>query len=213
MIKGLLYSNVFFYNFITTIKLWKNKKLRFLLAANYINPSSSVLDYCAGTGELKNFLSSNCFYSTIEMSEEFSAYLVSKGIKNYKINPLREKPFPRKSFDIITIIISLYHFKNDDGINILLKQMKEIAVKRVIIVEEVLYNKKSKSSPYNSSLRTIFFQNIGKIFAETLCTKPYVSHSKLLNDDELRDIFQAHSIKIVRETNNYIVGVWEREES
>lgn len=210
MFKGILYSNVFFYNFITKIKLGKNENLRFLLAANYIDRNQSILDYCAGIGRMKDFLPENCYYSTLEMSDRFSAYLESKGIPNYKMNPLEKMPVPEKSFDIVIMIISLSHFRHN-RIDDLLVQMKKIARKKVIIVEEVIYKYRDIHKTTAFSLRTQIINRIGRLFINFLTSKPYTTPAQQFSPEELEAILEHHSLKIFREKNNYIVGIWESD--
>lgn len=204
LFKGILYKNKRVYRLLTKIKLGKKSCVRYQLAAKFLLAGESVLDICAGIGDLKNYLPQNCYYETIEASPQFAKYLQKNKIKNNLLDISKSLDIVNK-FDNVIMIISLYHFKNL-SIDYLLQQFKGIAYKRVIIVEEVI-NTPSKKLPLRMSLA----QKIGSLLTNYLCQTDYFKPTKLFDKKILEAYFNNHSYQIYNENDYYMVGVYEKQ--
>ena len=193
IIKGIHYRKPFIYNLQTKIKLRSSYNLRYKIAAKYIKAGDSVLDVCAGMGELKNFLPEGCKYICLEASPEFLFQLSQKNIQYKSINLHEGINTEDFQVDAVVMIISLYQFRNTSMHN-LLEDFKKIA-KKVVIVEEVLVKKRGKDSFVQKTINY-------------LCATDYYLPIELFSFDEFEDVMQKHNYRREKYRKRYIVGYY-----
>ena len=192
-IKGILYRNPLIYNLLAKIKLRRDSSIRYEIAAKYIKAGDSVLDVCAGMGELKNFLPESCKYICLEASPEFLSQLSQKNIQYKSINLHEGINTEDFQVDAVVMIISLYQFRNTSMHN-LLEDFKKIA-KKVVIVEEVLVKKRGKDSFVQKTINY-------------LCATDYYLPIELFSFDEFEEVMQKHNYRREKYRKRYIVGYY-----
>ena len=206
MLKGILYNNVSVYHLITKVKLGKNSSFRYELCASHINPGSSVLDVCAGPGDLKNYLPASVKYESLEYSLGFVNKLNKNGICNHKINlhNFNTTDLPN-TYDIAVMIISLCSFKTA-ALAKIINFMKEKA-KKVIIIEEVVLEK----NMLTSSFRKYLCQKLGNKLRSYLCYNNNLQSIDLFTEKEFIEIMHKHHFVTQKFPHGYILATYEQE--
>jgi ubiquinone/menaquinone biosynthesis C-methylase UbiE len=206
-LKGAHYNNLLIYNLITKLKYGGSEKLRFEIAKNLIMGGESVLDICAGTGELSNFLPESCQYTAVEMSPKFTAHLKKNNIKTFNINLHNDEFNLDDEVDTIIMIYSLYQFKETSALK-LLDKFKRLARKKVIIIEEILEKKNEAISNENSSL--YIAQRIGMVLRDYLCSLDYYKPMSLYEEDAFTKLMSDSGYKITSFSNICTVAVYDK---
>lgn len=205
MLKGILYNSVTIYNLVTKLKLGSHYSFRYELCASYIKAGDTVLDICAGPGELKNYLPPSVKYETIELSKAFIAALQKKGISNHKINlhSFNEGNLPT-TYDVVVMLISLYPFRNSN-INKIINFMKDKG-KKIIILEEV--NLEDNFKKY--SRWKYICQKLGKLFRDYVCHTDSAKPADLFSEKEFIEIMNRHHFSTEKHPHGYILAYFEK---
>lgn len=195
MIKGIHYRSRLFYNTQTLIKLGPAWQHRFRLAAAHIPEGVSVLDVCAGPGDLSRHLPPGCRYTALDASPGFVRHLSAHNIPClvYDLSsPLDEID---GHYDVAVMIISLCHFSQMRAQS-LLRELTRLADK-IVIVEEVTENIRPAASRLQ---RTMNY----------LTTTDYTTSYSILSAEEFKRIVKAAGYLYQRADRRYAVGVFER---
>ncbi len=192
MIRGIHYRNRTFYRMQTLIKLGPSWRRRFLIAASHIPSGASVLDVCAGPGDLQAHLPADCSYTTLEASPAFLAYLSRRNVACLAHN--LELPFEThgQRFDVAVMVISLCHFRRKRALE-LLEELSRVAHK-VIIVEEVIRQKRPSGSRIQRAMNH-------------LCETDYTRSYTIMTDDECCELLRTAGYRCIREDRRYMVGL------
>lgn len=142
--RGLHYRSGLFYSLADLIKRGRHRDQRFMIAATYVRPETSVLDFCAGTGRLKRFIPESCRYTAIEASSGFCALLKKRRLSYIQHDLHQRFPELPAQADVAVMLISLAQFR-DTSADTLLEGLK-VAARQVVIVEEVLSKPRPSAS-------------------------------------------------------------------
>jgi cyclopropane fatty-acyl-phospholipid synthase-like methyltransferase len=194
LFRGVHYKNWTIYKLITLLKLRGEYNYRYKLASKYIKNGETVLDICAGGGDLKKYLPKQCDYTTIEKSDNFSKILAKKNIENMKINLHEDFTFVYKKYDVVIMLISLCHFRNT-SVSMLLEKFKLMG-DRVIIIEEVLRKKRESTS--------CVYQIINY-----LCATEYYMPIDLFTDEEFKKVIELNDYEYIKSTDRYRIGLYQ----
>lgn len=192
-LEGINYRNASVYNLLTKLKLGYNYNFRYRLAAQYIDQGDSVLDICGGTGDFKSFLPENCDYACIEASPEFVSELKKKNIEHVKTDLHKGLNGNALKRDVVVMIISLCQFRNT-SMHDLLEGFKKIG-KKVVIVEDVLANKRRKDCIRQKAM-------------DYLCMADYYFPVELFTFEEFRKVMDEHNYQCIQHSRRYSVGIY-----
>jgi SAM-dependent methyltransferase len=196
--RGIHYRNQWFYYLQNALKLGTGYSRRFKIAAEHLNPGESVLDVCAGPGELHRYLPTGCSYNCIEASPQFVQILKRKNFP-VVVQDLHEglKAEGLKA-DTAVMIVSLCHFRNTAAAEIL-ETLKKIAG-RVIVVEDVLAKARGEHS---------FRQKM----MNYCCQTDYYRPIGLFTAAEFGDLMRRHGYACRRFDDRYSVGCYPGEKT
>lgn len=194
MLKGIHYRNPLFYRTQTLIKLGPSYRRRFEIAASHIPAGASVLDICAGPGDLRHFLPPDCRYTALEASPEFTGLLSLDRIPCVVHDLNRPLPDHVRAFDVAVMLISLCHF-SPDRVRSLLDELKQ-AARKVIIVEEVCEQKRPEGSPLQWVMNY-------------LSAREYAFSYAIMTGEEFRDLIEAAGYESARVSRRYVVGIYD----
>jgi SAM-dependent methyltransferase len=194
MLQGIHYRNQWFYYLQNFLKLGPEYGRRFKIAAQYIKPGESVLDICAGPGELQRFLPPGCSYACIEASPQFVGILEERNIPVTVKNLHQGLRGEGLKADAAVMIVSFCHFRNTTGGEIL-EALKKTAG-RVIIVEDVLAQSRGPQS---------FRQKM----MNYCCQTDYYRPIELFTADEFRAFMERHGYACIRANERYLVGIYD----
>ena len=197
MIKGIQYRSRLFYQTQTLIKLGPAWQHRFRLAAAHIPEGVSVLDVCAGPGDLHRHLPSGCRYTALDASPDFTRHMTARQIPCLVHDLTRSLDAIDDHFDVAVMIISLCHFGHARAQS-LLTELTRLADK-VVIVEEITENVRPEGSRLQ---RTMNF----------LTATDYASSYSILSATEFKRIVTAAGYHYQRADLRYAVGIYERED-
>lgn len=198
LIKGAHYRSEFLYKTLALLKLGFEFGLRFQIAARYINPGESVVDVCAGPGQLRDFIP-DCAYTAIEASPKFLSALQKKGAHIIPVNLHKGWPPTAPVFDVLVTVISLCQFR-DTSVQGLLESFKK-AAKRVVIVEDVLRHSRGKGSLVQKAMNY-------------LCeTDYYVPVASWYTRPEFEQLMRDHGYQCESVSSRYMVGLYGFEKT
>lgn len=203
-LQGLLYNNLLAYRLITRLKLMTNHDYRYRLAARYIHPGETVLDVCAGPGDLKQHLPPGSNYQTVEASPRFAAHLTSQNIQNTITDLHNGLSADNFQADVVVMLISLYSFQHS-SLHQLLEDFKTIARRRVIIIEEVLVDEPDKHRYLN------LIQRLGQKVTNYLSAMPYHQTCQLLTQPAFYDAAKQHGYQCSAHNHSYHVAIYDKE--
>ena len=194
--KGIIYRNIYFFNFFDFLKRGKKKDLRFKILKNLIKKKNSLIDVCGGCGWLKDYLHPSINYTVADASDEFSEECKERNINFIKINSKKLNVIKYK-YDYTVMIISLYQFKKN--IKKIIKNLKKISRKKVIIIEEIM--------PVNKFSN---LDNIKKRIIDYLCNTDFSKNYTLFNFSEFESIMKKNKFKINRKfiKDNMVIGIF-----
>lgn len=195
MLRGAIYRSRTLYNAITRLKLGADFETRYKLAAAHVRPGESVLDLCAGWGELARFLPPGASYAAVEASPEFARLLAKRGIANAPLNLHEGWPASAPKADAIVMLISLYQFRGTT-LESLLEGFKASA-RKVVIVEDVLESERGEDSLVSRAINY-------------LCATDYYVPMELLTRERFRALLGAHGYRVDDAGPRYAVGLWTR---
>ncbi|GEM_PF-2960577 len=193
-LRGIHYRSQWFYYFQNVVKLGFDYDLRFKIAAQRIIPGESVLDVCAGPGQLKQYLPDGCHYSAIEASPQFNEILSRKGVSSKIINLHQGFIISNFRVDAVVMIVSLCHFR-DSSLSSLLEGFKKVG-KRVVIVEDVLEKPRGERSVFQKAMNH-------------LCAVDYYRPARLFTAGEFQETMRVHGYACAQHTRRYWVGTFE----
>lgn len=193
MLRGIHYRNQWFYYLQNLTKLGPEYGRRFKIAAGYVKPGESVLDLCAGPGELQRYLPAGCSYQGVEASPQFVRILRNKHVPVIAQDLHQGLKAEGLKVDVAVMIVSFCHFQHTSG-GELLETLKKTA-KRVVIVEDVLAKLRGERS---------FRQKM----MNYLCQTEYYRPIELFTADEFQDFMQRHGYDCVRVNERYRVGIY-----
>jgi len=196
MFEGILYRSNFLYALQTFLKLRGNNKLRFEIAAQFISPGESVLDVASGGGWLRDHIPASCSYTCVEVGDAFIQSLTKRDVKFIKANLHQGIGELKTKYDTVVMIISLYQFRHT-SLDQLMEQFKEIANKKVVIVEEV-------SVAENNGL------TIKDKVLNYLCRTEYFTPTKILSAHEFSAICEKHGYAVTVDSrrNQYMIATY-----
>ncbi len=196
MLKGIHYRSPLAYQAITHILLGKARRRRFEIAAELLGGSSSVLDICAGTGGLKDFLPPAAAYTALDASPEFIRFMDTKNIccRQCTIEEAMDQTTHIGKFDAVVMIISLCQARayDMDGILTGLKKM----AKKCVIVEDV------KTRPLRSVSRLMNY----------FCARDYYRPCTVFTRPEFETLMSAHGFVVSHHDERYSSAVYEEHE-
>lgn len=192
LLKGIHYRNPKVYNLLTFLKLRNDYNLRFRIASRYVRAKETVLDICAGTGRLMDFLPEGCRYVSLDFSPGFLSILSYKS--KFFLNMDLHKGLEMGDFqaDSVVMIISLYHFRHT-SLHKILEDLKKMG-KKVIIIEEVC----------NKAKRFINFPR----FTDYLCAIEKYLPAQLFREEEFRDVALKHGYRYQRYDKRYCLALY-----
>lgn len=191
-LKGIHYRSRFVYQGLTYLKLFSETNLRFQIAQKFINDHESVLDVCSADGQLEDFLSLNCQYHCIENSPQFCRRLAQRNIPFESYDLQKGLPIKGKEFDVVVMIISLCHFR--DNADDLLRTFKQIG-KKVVIIEDVLADEK---------LDRTFKRHM----MNYLCQTPENPALKLFTREQFALLMQQNGYETIQYNFRYMVATF-----
>ena len=191
--RGIHYQSPPIYEFFTLLKLRRDYRLRYQIAAQFIKPGESVLDVCAGYGEFRKFIPRSCDYQALEASLAFNKELARKKIPYQRKNLHEGLDTQVPAVDVAVMLISLCQFQNTT-LHPLLEDFKKIA-RKVIIVEDV----------QNKTPRFV------EKFRDYLCATEYYLPMKLFSADQFEAAMKQHGYRCQKYNERYWVGYFEPE--
>ena len=190
-LQGIHYRIPLFYDLQNRWKLGGDYDLRFRIAAHDVRPGESVLDLCAGFGQLKEYLPTDCAYRCIEASPEFARILHQKKIPVFMHN-LHQRPQPDSlKADTAVMVVSLCHFRNTTADEIL--EMLKTTARKVVIVEDVLTHPRGERSFLQKAMNY-------------LCRTDYYVPVELFTAGEFQALMHRHGYGCRRHDARYLVG-------
>jgi hypothetical protein len=193
-IKGLYYRNKALYEILTAIKLRKDIDRRYQIASSYIHSGESVIDVCAGSGQLKKFLPPFCSYLAIEASPQFGKVLTENKCSVIQGDLHQGWSLSWPKADVIVMLISLAQFRKTTA-HELLAAFKNNA-KRVVIVEDVLDSPRLESSWYQRMVNY-------------LCSTDYYVPVSWFTGQEFSAITEQHGYLSHQVSERYWVSIYE----
>lgn len=194
-LKGMHYTSSRAYKLQTFCKLREQYSKRFEIAAEYISHGETILDVCAGTGELAKFLPQGCSYMAVEASLSFAAEMEKNCIGCNVLDLHKGISLRSKKFDTIAMIISLCQFRNT-SVSSLLEDMKEIS-RKVVIVEDVLKKKTMTRKIVDKAMNY-------------LCATGFYVPTELFTRTEFANLMQSHGYQYIQADKRYAVGLYQR---
>jgi len=193
VMRGFHYRFPWLYDLLSKLQLGANDQLRFKIAASYLAGARSVIDVCAGTGQLRKHLPAECSYTAVDASPEFIRYLNQQNIaaKIHTLAQLEQGEVPQGKFDVSVMVVSLCQaraYKIDQVIETLKK-----SAKKCIIVEDV------KPRPFKW---IGWLMNYG-------CSRDYYKHCQLFTRQEFETLMLSHGYKINHLNDRYSAAVYE----
>ena len=192
LIRGAHYRSEFLYEALAMLKLGREYRLRYKVAARYIGPAESVTDVCSGAGRLRDFISEDCHYTAVDASPEFLSIIKKKGFNTIAWDLHRGWPPFVPGSDVIAMVISLSQFRKTSADTIL--ESFKTAAKRVVIVEDVLMRSRGEGSLTQRAMNY-------------LCgTDYYVPVDSWYTRPEFEQLMQSHGYQCKAVSDRYMVG-------
>ncbi len=137
-----LLDNPVLFNFVRFLLAGKQRGMKKFIQ-KYLNKyqCETIADFCCGTGDFAEVISSHVQYFGWDMNEDFINY-AKKRYKNHKnkvfikADVMKSSKIYKKRFDAVLLISTIHHF-SDEELRVLLPQINNI-VKKTVIVADII---------------------------------------------------------------------------
>jgi len=192
--RGIIYQNPLLYHTAMHIIYGPHFKKRYELVAANIEKDWTVLDLCCGDCYITNFLDKSVKYEGRDFNNIFLEKARENGLK-VSFCDLRKGLDELGHFDCVLMMGSLHQFIPRE--DIILNEMKNIALKRIIISEPCRNIVSSKNALVSFAAKVI--SNPGN---------ESTAEIKRFNRNDLLALFNQHHVNSIIDVGKDLIGIF-----